>query len=126
MSVAEASERLAAIAARARARRETRLVVPFDPGFASVGGTPAKNVVSIHEGFDWDAGKVFIEVGTPRLFAPTDAQERLRKTLERAQNTIACIGFALRSRASADGKLRIVKHHFDEYAKPVKLFQDPA
>ncbi|WP_454056842.1 hypothetical protein [Cupriavidus sp. Marseille-Q8015] len=76
MKLPEAIERLERI--HAHDRRDSILAVAYDPGFVTVGGRPFKPVASINPGFDWDSGKVFLELEGGRLMAPSEDIEKLR------------------------------------------------
>ncbi|MBN3839305.1 hypothetical protein [Burkholderia sp. Ac-20349] len=117
ITVEEAVERLAAIAERSH--RTQRLCVAYDPGHATMGGTPSKLVRAIYPGFDWDASKVFIDLGE-RLKAPDDEQARYRQHMSRVQHTIGFIGIALRSSLTPEGKLKAIQGHYDACVKPAK------
>ncbi|HDR9163633.1 TPA: hypothetical protein QDB28_004037 [Burkholderia vietnamiensis] len=115
MTVEQAVERLQVIASRSH--REQRLCVAYDPGHATMGGTPSKLVRAIYPGFDWDASKVFIDLGE-RLKAPDEEQARYRQHISRAQHAIGFIGIALRSSLTPEGKLKAIQGHYDAYTKP--------
>jgi hypothetical protein len=115
MTVEQAVERLQVLASRSR--RVQRLCVPYDPGFMTVGGTPAKLVRAIYPGIDWDASKMFVDLGE-RLKAPSDEQEKLRQELHRATNALGFVALALSSALPADAKLKAIKQTMDGYMKP--------
>ncbi|QYY33695.1 hypothetical protein K2O51_31100 (plasmid) [Cupriavidus pinatubonensis] len=116
MKLAEAIERLERI--HAHDRRDSLLVVPFDPGYATAGGRPYKPVEAINPGFDWDAGKVFIELDV-KLMAPNEELERL--TFRRYQNAMGRIGLALNSALPPEAKLQAVQSWVDLALGPRKV-----
>ncbi len=73
-----------------------RLLVPYDPGRKMIGPTPSKQVISLHEGFDWDHDSVFIGVG-PLLQAPTVEIEAQRQAHMAAVDTIGRIALQVRA-----------------------------
>lgn len=61
MKIAQAIEALQRIVhVQPRAAESELMVAVHRPG--SLGGTPAVAVTALHAGFDWDAGKVILEV----------------------------------------------------------------
>jgi hypothetical protein len=60
------------------------VLLPFDPGHATLGGTPAQPIVRASAGFDWDANRCLL--GTPTRLGLTDPE--LRKQLSRQTNAI--------------------------------------
>lgn len=60
------------------------LEIPYDPGFATLGGLPAVKTRGVHLGFDWDHGRCFL---TPekRLGVP---EAELRKRLSKVENIL--------------------------------------
>jgi hypothetical protein len=115
ITVEQAVERLSKIAERARG--PLKLGVPYNPGFPTMGPSPVKRVISIHEGFDWNKGTVFLDLGE-RLFATGPDQEKLQQSIKTASDAIGWIGVTLRSTLTPVAKLKVIKEHYDAYVKP--------
>jgi len=49
----------------ARGHGHLPVEVPYNPGVAHVGGTPAKGIRGVSLGFDWDHGRVFVHTTEP-------------------------------------------------------------
>lgn len=106
MTAEAAGERLLEIASSARG--PLRLVMPYETSRVTIGGTPYKPVYGFTRGFDWDTGKVFVDIG-PRLRAPTPELENDRQLLRRAVDTIGAIALQMRdNRVSPDDKLKAI------------------
>lgn len=106
ITVEEAATRLQQLAQRSRAPMQ--LVIPYETGRVMIGGTPSKPVFDFKPGFDWDKGKVFVDIGE-RLSAPSTEWENDRELLRRAVDTIGIIALQVRKeRVSSDDKLRAI------------------
>ncbi|WP_227461632.1 hypothetical protein [Cupriavidus pauculus] len=121
MKLAEAIERLERI--HAHDRRDSILVVPFNPGFVTVGGRPHKPVKSINPGFDWDSGKVFLELEGGVLMAPSEDIEKLRGHVRRYTEALGRIALALtNSGLPPDAKLKAIESWVeDATGHPVRV-----
>ena len=73
-----------------------KLVVPYEAGQMMIGPTPAKQVLSLQEGFDWDHGSVLINVG-PLLQAPSVEIQRQHQAHKDAIDAIGRIALQLRA-----------------------------
>lgn len=75
---------------------------------ASVGGQPVFNVVGVHTGFDWDQGKIFLELEHP-VQAADDEFDRERAVSRELSETIGFLYLALpHKHATAAQKLDAV------------------
>lgn len=99
-------EKAVAILAKIAERHASaKLVVPYEAGQMMIGPTPAKQVLSLHEGFDWDYGSVLINVG-PLLQAPSVEIQRQHQVHKDAIDAIGRIALQLRTPGqSADEKI---------------------
>ena len=93
MTVARAVAVLERIAVR---RGSSKLVVPYDAGRTMIGPTPSKQVLTLHEGLDWDHDSVFVGVG-PLLQAPCSEIELQRQLHNDAVDTIGRIALQVRA-----------------------------
>lgn len=107
MTVEDAVAHLEKIVCGSHHGREQRLAVAYDPGTVPVGGTPHKLVQSIYPGIDWDAGLVFLDLGS-RLCAPGEEQETRKLALRRAQDALARISLTLQSNRTAEARLEAI------------------
>ena len=77
-------------------RRDSILAVTYDPGFATIGGKPFKPVLDIHPGIDWDAGRIFLDIG-PKLMAPNEDLDKLKALVRDYSEAIGFVLLALRN-----------------------------
>lgn len=76
------------------------LEIPYDPGYATLGGLPAVKVKGVHMGFDWDHGRCFLAPDT-RLGVP---ETILRKRLARIENLMGHMHLAASSGEADDAQ----------------------
>lgn len=82
-------------------RADSHLVVPFEPGHATVGGAPCVRVTQITSGFDWNAGKVFLATEKPLGICGADlARHRVRT--DAAYEAITWIKMTLNDKRTND------------------------
>ena len=118
VTVAQAIERLQRIADHRGA--DYPLMVAYDPGFATAGGTRGKSVLAIMEGFDWDARKVWLDLGT-KLATPTEEFENVKKELNRAVDTIGWVHLAVNSKILPhESRVKAIKDTLVTYSKREK------
>lgn len=106
MPVEAALEQLHRLSAGAHA--PLKLVLPYESGFAMAGARPFKPVIGFHAGFDWDYGKIFVDVGV-QMRAPSVELDQEAATLARAVGALGEIGLVLRNtRLTNEQKLRSI------------------
>ena len=80
--------------------------IRWDPGHTTLGGAPAVKITSVHAGFDWDHGRIFL--GTEHRIAKCN--DELMKKLRAYENMVGHLHLVLSpSRAlSADKQVEQV------------------
>ncbi|MDF3833261.1 hypothetical protein P3W85_09925 [Cupriavidus basilensis] len=106
---------------RVISRHDSILAIAYDPGYAVAGGRPFKPVVAIHPGFDWDAGRVFLDVG-PKLMAPNEDLQRLKALVRDYAETIGYVSLALRdTQLGAEAKLQAIDRTIASLVQPTAV-----
>jgi len=113
ITVSEAISRLGQLAIRGRG--DLKLMVPFNPGFATLGPSPATPIVNFSSGFDWDNGRLFLNTVQP-LGPAGEELIQLREQLHRAHEALALVQtLAKDKRLNAEEKLGDVKRILAKY-----------
>ena len=86
MTVSELAAALQAMEVRGEGR--SRVLIPFDRVMETIGGIPARAVAGAHVGFDWDKGRVFLEVEERRLTEPADDQQAFKRELRELRRIV--------------------------------------
>jgi hypothetical protein len=86
MTVKEAYEALGRLIAVGEGR--SRLGIPYDPGFSTMGSAPFMPITGFHQGIDWDHGRVTARPETPLSARSTELSARLRRMEQQQGQTI--------------------------------------
>jgi hypothetical protein len=99
--------------------QEAEVVIHVDPGYGSVGPSPNIEVISASGGFDWDAGKVFIDT-KEKLYTNID---EVRKEAGKLQKILGWYVSSKTGSCGMDSKgfNRIVKQMMEDIVKEKKL-----
>lgn len=103
MTVEQLYQALGAIVAAGRGGES--VLIPYDPGFATLGGQPAVEIEQVSNGFDWDNGKHFL-VPSKRLGTP-DAE--LRGRLKKIENRLGHLHLAAKGSMGGDETARLAR-----------------
>ena len=113
LTIDELRARLDAISAQGGGH--LKVVLPFDPGHATMGGKPTQPITAAHVGFDWDAGKVLLD--TPARLGVIDAE--LRKKLSRLENAVGHL--LLQARRLGEDTLFPLEKQVENFKEHVEL-----
>lgn len=91
------------------ARDDEELVIRRHTLGVNIGGTPCIPIVGLHHGFDWDAGKMFLEPAIPMTAAGPDFETE-RQSWRDMSETIGWIRNILASKSPDAEKLKAIKH----------------
>jgi len=99
--------------------QEAEVVIHVDPGYGAVGGAPCVPVIGASGGFDWDAGKVFIDT-QEKLYINI---EEVRKEAGKLQKILGWYVSSKTGSCGMDSKgfNRIVKQMMEDIVKEKKL-----
>ena len=78
------------------------VLLPYDPGHATIGGSPTRPLTGVNVGFDWDQGKVLLAI--PERVGIIDAE--LRKRADRVDNALGRLLLAI-NRLDPDGNFSL-------------------
>lgn len=101
---------------------DSLLVIPYNPGHSTVGGTPAVNVIGIHDGFDWDHGKTLLIPAQP-LGIVGDKLQALRNRTNSTNDALFWVVKALTNKRLTDKERctearKSIRDHFKSFGEP--------
>jgi hypothetical protein len=94
-----------------RRHGENIVAIPYDKGFATVGGSPYTSIEHVSAGFDWNKGKTFLTPEIP-LGVTGDDFKKIKDDLRNAQERLAYIRMALTTKSlSPESKVKAAISH---------------
>lgn len=82
MKLSEFKVMIDSAAERTKPHNDPDVVIQYKPPFTTVGGLPCVHVTGVWKGFDWDAGKFFIDTEERLTLADADFAEKFKKLQE--------------------------------------------
>ena len=108
----------------ARRHGNDLLVIPYDSGTPSIGGQSSTPIVTVFQGFDWDAGHVFLKPSQPLGVAGKDLLV-LKRHLQEAVETLYFIERDVRNtKLDPLDRLRSIQNTLRHYKKQTKTISD--